>query len=431
MSDAPHSLRTQSALPLWVNPEFRSFAKRLLVMTLVLIFLAQGLWWLMIEHEHQRRISRDLSVIGQLALQHPEWSGDIARAFAREASPEEMAAGEAAARAFGLDRSLPLRTDRDMTRLLWRGAAGLMAAELLLAALLLGAAGRSFRTLYRTASTYAHWAERIVEGDFRTEWVRPAEGVFAKLAHQFQLMSNRMELTLERLRQEKEAMERLLSDISHQLKTPLAALQMFIELAQDDALPADRRNAFLAKGEAQIGRMDWLIRQLLTVARLEAGSTRLEMKMGSLLPSVQEAAEAFRARAVQLGVELSTQYDPGKTYLLPHDSAWLGEALGNLIKNALEHTPAGGRVQVRLEETSVLTRVVVTDTGEGIPPEELPRVFERFYKGRSASPGGGTGIGLSLAKAIVEQHGGFLSVRSTPGAGSVFTATLPRKLTES
>jgi signal transduction histidine kinase len=105
------------------------------------------------------------------------------------------------------------------------------------------------------------------------------------------------------------------------------------------------------------------------------------------------------------------------------------EAVSNLVKNALEHSPAHGRVTVHVESTNLFARFTVEDTGAGVRPEDLPRLFERFYQGRGARRTGGTGIGLALAKAIVERHGGFISADSAPDGGARFTVTLPRSLT--
>lgn len=418
-------------LRLWDNPELRRFALITAAATILIAALSLLLWRQTAESAHRRAVARDLSIIGQLAVRHPELNMELARAYTRQATAEEMAAGAQAARQFGYDETLPLQLNRDMNQLLRRGSLGLLAVILLLSGTLLAAAVYTFRPLYRLAADYTFLAGRIMEGDFKTEWTRPAEGVFSQLAHQFQLMSDRLEHTLERLQEEKRSMKKLLSDISHQLKTPLAALQMFTELAQEDDLAQEKRKDFLAKGEAQIGRMEWLIRQLLTVARMEAGATKLNLGNHSLVETVREAVEPMLQQAGQSEVEVRFRYEADRTYHCLHDPAWLGEAVGNLVKNGIEHTPAGGLVEILLEETSVLSRILIRDNGEGIPPGELPQLFERFHRVNTSSPGGGTGIGLSLSKAIVEQHGGFISVRSSPGAGSTFTVTLPRSLTKS
>lgn len=415
---------------LWDNPELRRAGLAMGAVTLAFTVLALLLWQMAVSSFHRQGIERDIAVIGMLASRHPELQQEVAQAFTGQVSPEEFAEGTRAAAKLGYDAELPVRFNREVDRLRLQVAAGLAAAGLLMGGCLLLPVTLAFRSVYRKALLYAEMAERMVDGDFREVPDRPAEGAFSKLAHQFGQMARRLELTLERLQAEKEGMKKLLSDISHQLKTPLTALQMFVELAQEEELPPAKRREFLAKGEDQIGRMSWLIRQLLTVARLEAGAARLEKRELPLVPTVAEAMEGLRPKAQKQGVELALRSDGMKPYLLNHDPAWLGEAVGNIVKNGIEHTPGGGRVEIELEETSVLLRIHIRDNGRGIPENEVPRIFERFYKGSGSDPGGGAGIGLALSKAIIEQHDGFIGVRSSLGQGTVFTVTLPKKLTK-
>lgn len=434
MSEPVRAAPAAVPLRMWDNPELRRLAWAIGAATLLLSFLALLLWHQSVGAAHKQAIQRELSIIGQLASEHPELQEDVARAYARTATAEEYALGRAAAAKFGYGEELPLQLNRNMEALYREASFIVVGALLLLGCAALVAVTASFRGIYLKASLYAELAERIVEGDFRTELDRPAEGVFSKLAHQFHLMARRLESTYERLQAEKEGMKQLLSDISHQLKTPLAALQMFTELAQEENLDSGKRREFLIKAEDQITRMDWLIRQLLTVARLEAGAVRLSLSERPLLPTIQEAMAALQLKADQSGVQLVLHHEANaakQPCMLEHDPSWLGEALGNIIKNGIEHTPQGGRVEVRLEETSVLLRVVIRDTGQGIPQEELPKIFRRFYKVSRQTPSGGSGIGLSLSKAIIEQHDGFIAVRSELGHGTTFTVTLPRRLTKS
>jgi signal transduction histidine kinase len=119
---------------------------------------------------------------------------------------------------------------------------------------------------------------------------------------------------------------------------------------------------------------------------------------------------------------------PDSTILLRHDEKWLGEAVSNIVKNSIEHTGAGGSIEIEIAETPLMTTVTVSDNGEGISGEDLPHIFKRFYRGRNNPHGSGTGIGLALAKAIIENEGGVISVRSVLGKGSAFTITFPNSV---
>jgi hypothetical protein len=171
--------------------------------------------------------------------------------------------------------------------------------------------------------------------------------------------------------------------------------------------------------------MEWLVKNLLIEARMEAGALPVSLEPRPIGPTVEDAVSGFRERAWDEQVSLSVALPPADPPVA-HDRQWLGEAVSNLVKNALDHTPEGGSVAVTVQHTDVFSRIVVADTGPGIPLDELPRVFDRFYRGRHtpSARASGTGLGLALAKAIVERHGGVISAAS-PGTGARFSITLP------
>ncbi|MBO9610969.1 MAG: HAMP domain-containing histidine kinase [Paenibacillaceae bacterium] len=409
------------------NPEVRRLAAGMAAVLLLFLLVSLVAGYFLTSALHAAQQDRSLAIIGRLAAQHPEWRDDVTKAFAAPLADADIAAGKAAAVRYGFDKRLPLAMNRDFGRFAMAGAVAATAGTLVLAIALMLLLWRVFRRLYGEIGAYAVMAERIVEGDFSVKAVRPAEGIFAKLAHQFNQMSARLELTLERLQEEKEGMKTFLSDISHQLKTPLAGIKMMTELLQDGAAQDEKVRAdFLARSAAQIERMEWLIRQLLLVARMEAGAIELNRKEQPLRLTVERAVETMADQAAAGGLKLTFRTERAAASPFMHDADWLQEAIANLLKNSIEHTPAGGDVQVELGETPVLARVRIRDNGEGIAEEDLPHIFKRFYKGRASSPSVGTGIGLSLAKAIVERHGGFIAVQSTPGQGTVMTLTFAK-----
>jgi signal transduction histidine kinase len=163
----------------------------------------------------------------------------------------------------------------------------------------------------------------------------------------------------------------------------------------------------------QIDRMEWLVRNLLLEARMEAGALPLDVAPRLLGTTVTEAVRGFQSRALDLGVTLSLSV-PENDVEVPHDRRWLTEAVSNLVKNALDNTPTGGSVAVTVRHTEVFSRIVVVDSGPGIRATDLPHIFDRFYRGRSTaeSATSGTGLGLALAKAIVDRHGGVISATS-------------------
>lgn len=233
-------------------------------------------------------------------------------------------------------------------------------------------------------------------------------------------MNARVRYHADALKLEKKEMQTLLYDISHQLKTPLSALSMYTELLETRELSCRQRQKFAALSRTQISRMEWLIQGLLKLARVEYGSADMKIREASIAETLHMAAEplypAIRRKNIRYVMEA------GEDIILAHDPEWLAEAVGNILKNAVEHTPPGGSAGIRAEDSPLTLTVTVWDTGNGIAPEEIPHIFERFYRAKDADADS-VGIGLSLAKRIVAAMDGDIYVRSEPGRGSQFIIT--------
>jgi signal transduction histidine kinase len=168
--------------------------------------------------------------------------------------------------------------------------------------------------------------------------------------------------------------------------------------------------------------MEWLIKSLLKMARIEAGAIEFKKEEVSMLKTIEKGVEHLRSRAEDKGQLLEIK-DPDGDIVFLHDSNWVAEAISNMVKNAIDHTDPGGRIEIGISETPIMVRVTIADNGEGIAEEDLPHIFERFYKGKNNIHGSGTGIGLALAKVIIENHQGRIAVKSEGGVGTIFTIT--------
>lgn len=211
----------------------------------------------------------------------------------------------------------------------------------------------------------------------------------------------------------KDFLKDMVSDISHQLKTPLAALNMYMEIMMEDK---DAVEFFGEKALLSLERMERLTGNLLKIVRLDAKTISFEKKPCDVGGLVKDAAEGFITRAEKEGKQLFLE---GEETILNCDRNWTEEAVSNLIKNALDHTDEGDFVKISWEKSPVMIRISVEDNGSGISEEDIYHIFKRFYRSSSSSSGG-SGLGLPLAKAIVEEQGGSLTVSSQEGQGSVF-----------
>jgi two-component system phosphate regulon sensor histidine kinase PhoR len=215
------------------------------------------------------------------------------------------------------------------------------------------------------------------------------------------------------------------ANVSHELRTPLASIKAVIETLQGGALE-DREVAqeFLSRADAEVDRLVQLVEELLELSRIESGEAPLARQPVEMAAVLTEALDRLRPQAqkqhVSLTLEIASNLPP-----IIGDAERLERAAVNLIHNALKFTPAGGSVHVSARFVGGAVTVKVSDTGVGIAPEDLPRIFERFYKGDRARSAGGTGLGLAVVKHTVEAHGGTVSVQSEPGHGSTFAFSIP------
>ena len=213
-----------------------------------------------------------------------------------------------------------------------------------------------------------------------------------------------------------------LSDISHQLKNPLAALGIYNGILQEQPEDGQAVRAFAARSEQELDRMGTLVQNLLKIARWDAGTVVLEKSPQCVCDLMERVRGQYAFRAEREGKALSFEGDDAVT--LPCDPHWMAEAVGNLVKNALDHTARGDHIAVTWSGYASLIRIVVRDSGSGIAPEDLPHIFKRFYRSRFSQDTQGVGLGLPLAKAVIEAHSGTITVDSAPGQGTVFTIGL-------
>ena len=220
---------------------------------------------------------------------------------------------------------------------------------------------------------------------------------------------------------QKKYLSDMMSDISHQFKTPLTAISLMTELLMAPEVTSEQRLEYAAKIDSQASKMTWLIRNLLTLSQLEAGV--LEMKSESILLSAM-VSEIFDGLGIMAEVaQVSLQSQIPAELRVTGDPQWLREAMMNIVKNGIEHTPGGGKVSVTATQNNLFTRILIEDNGKGIEAKHLPHLFERFYKAGNESHGS-VGIGLAMAKQIINNHGGTIEATSEVGKGTCFEIKL-------
>jgi len=256
---------------------------------------------------------------------------------------------------------------------------------------------------------------------------RAGSSEIGELAVQFNTMADRLAESVDLIRRDRDRSRDFLADVSHELRTPLAALRTFNQLLMEGAAEdPDARGEFLESSAGQIDRLDWLAQNLLELSKLDSGLVLLDLRPDDLRAAVESAAHQHDALAERRGVKVELDL-PARPVRIRHDPPRIGQVVANLVGNAVKFTPRDGAVRVSVEPTTDGARIDVADTGVGIDANELPHIFERFYRGSRANEarGSGSGLGLAIVRSIVDIHGGTVSVESGPGTGSRFTVRLP------
>ncbi|NFK77546.1 HAMP domain-containing histidine kinase [Clostridium botulinum] len=278
-----------------------------------------------------------------------------------------------------------------------------------------------FKYFYKKAEIFTEASEDIMEGHFSKFIDENKEGDFYILSSKFNLMSNRLEESLLNLRKEKIFLKNIISDISHQLKTPLSSLIMFNELMKDENMPMEDRKNFLKLSDEQLRRMEWLIINLLKIGRLETGVVEFIRENNPLYVTVNKALAGLSEKAKEKSQQVIVDID--EDVYFKHDMDWTAEAISNIIKNSIEHTDNYGQIKISCEETPISLTISIKDNGEGIPEKLQNKIFERFYKGENSANPSSIGIGLSLTKSIIESQNGSIIVESEMGEGTEFIIT--------
>lgn len=256
------------------------------------------------------------------------------------------------------------------------------------------------------------------------------EGELYRLFHEVNSLVAILNAHAENEKSSKKFLRNTISDISHQLKTPLAALNIYNGLIQDEAKEKELSTIqeFSLLSEQELDRIETLVQNLLKITKLDAGTILLEKNLENVSELVEDVKKHFLFRAGQEEKEIRLSGNEEVTLLC--DRNWIIEAISNLVKNALDHTEKGGIIRIEWRAFTSIVQITVKDNGSGIHPEDLHHIFKRFYRSRFSKDTQGIGLGLSLTKAIVEAHNGTIEVDSTLGAGTSFTINFlnPTKL---
>lgn len=265
--------------------------------------------------------------------------------------------------------------------------------------------------------------QSIIDREERELFSAVEDNMLSKLQVQVLKLSRMVKMQNMKVREENEEIKSLISDIAHQLKTPLANLNMYVSLLDDGGLPQQKREAFIGILAHQTEKLSWLMDSLIKLSRLESGIVTVQKENCSLNGTVLSAVKQVYPAAELHSVEI--RYVSEEDVWLPHDAKWTGEAIFNVLDNAVKYTAGGGTITVTVQKYELFARIDIEDEGPGIAEAELADIFKRFYRGAAAKHSQGVGIGLYLTRKIVSEQSGYMKVVSEPGKGAIFSIFLP------
>ncbi len=265
--------------------------------------------------------------------------------------------------------------------------------------------------------------DNMIDGAEEPEQADDSETLLARISHRLSRLYQIMQENRRKVEEERQELQSLVSDISHQVKTPVSNLKMATDTLLTKPVTESERIDFIQGIRAQTDRLDFLFQALVKTSRLETGAVQLQKNIGLLYDTVAQAMSGivYAAEKKQISVLVNCPEDLS----VSHDSKWTAEAIFNLLDNAVKYTPEGGKITVAVEEWEMYVEIKVTDTGKGISESNQATIFRRFYREEDVHEQPGVGIGLYLTREIITQQGGYMKVVSELGKGSAFSVILP------
>lgn len=279
------------------------------------------------------------------------------------------------------------------------------------------------KRLSHFTSNLCRTLDNMIDGNEELQKSNDSETLFARINHRLIRLYEIMQKNRHKVDMERQELQMLISDISHQVKTPVSNLQMVTDTLLTKPVSEEERMDFLQGIRSQTDKLDFLFQALVKTSRLETGAIRLEKKDSSLFHTLAQAMSSIVYAAEKK--EIAVFVDCPENLIISHDSKWTSEALFNLLDNAVKYTPPGGKISVSVVLWEMYVEVKVTDTGKGISESNQASIFRRFYREEEVHEQQGVGIDLYLAREIVTRQGGYIKVVSEPGHGSEFSIMLP------
>lgn len=398
------------------NVEMKSFIRRFSVLFLVAIVMCSGVTLINLRIIKEKVVENNQAIIGNILSKRPELEEDIIDIVTQGNSKDNVDFGQKILSKYNYNDNISLNNEpiinesiRYIFNINWMFLCIILILFIILAL-------SYFKKIYEDIKDMTDYVYNSSEGVRFEMKNRNQDGQIGLLKTELIKMTNILKEKVELLNNEKIFLNNTISDISHQLKTPMTSLVILNDLMYED-LPQETKIEFLDKIKSQLNRMEWLVKSMLKLSKVEAKVIDFEKKEVKINELIKRSVAPSLIPMEIKNIELSISGDDNTSYI--GDINWSSEAFVNIIKNCIEHTPQGGKINISYDENPIYCEVVIKDSGEGIDKKDLPHIFKRFYKGK-ASKEDSVGIGLAMSKSIIESQNGDIYVNSQKNQGTEF-----------
>lgn len=399
------------------NIEMRSFIRYYIALFSIFILVSLGVSYINLNIIKDKVVENNQAILGQILVNRPELEGEIVDIITQGNSKENIDKGKEILGKYNYDENITLRSEP----IIYSSKIEVINVNLVFLICIFTAfiilALFYFKKIYNDINDMTEYVYNSSEGRNFEMKNRNQEGQIGILKTELLKMTNILKEKVELLNKEKIFLNDIISDISHQLKTPMTSLIILNDLMYDD-LPKETRVEFLDKIKSQLSRMEWLIKSMLKLSKVEAKVIDFENKKINIKELINKSVSPSLIPMELKNIDLSINGDEKASYI--GDINWSSEALVNIIKNCVEHTNENGSLTINYEENPLYSEIIIKDSGEGIDKKDLPHIFKRFYKGKNSSKSDSVGIGLAMAKSIIESQNGDIYAKSEKNKGTEF-----------
>lgn len=408
----------------FINKEIKfTFLNVIIILILFLVIFFIGLNGLL-SSISKNVVKENIEMTGKLVERYPELESCIVDIAKEPPTDNHIKKGTEILSQYGYKKDMSYKLQNSIKDVYTKSFLEIIGTFIILAVILLIIVFVGFSKIYSKIEKTTYIIQKVIDGDFSHKIEDNGEEVFDILGSEFNKMANCLKLNIDNLKKEKIFLKNIIEDISHQLKTPVATLIAANDImAVETDMPMETRIYFIERSRKQLERIEWLVKNLLKLAMLDAGIIVFDKSKVHALTVIKKAISAIEYLREDKNISIHIK----ENILNSHfhgDANWTGEAILNIVKNSIEHTPENGGIVIYIEETKLITTITISDTGEGIAQDQITKIFDRFHKCKSKYKDDSVGIGLSLSKRIIEGQDGIITVKSKIDYGSSFNIIL-------